>query len=244
MPLLGLLHTLIAATFVIHAMRTGRPQYWMWIIVLFPLVGSLAYVGLEVLPELSRSRRGRRIKGQISDIITPDREWHRLREQVLLTGTVDAKRALAEECERKSMWAEAIELYRSAADGIFKDDPSLMTGLARSLLGAGQPQAALDTLDALQREHPDFESADAHMCYARSLEALERFEAAAQEYGQLSRYFVGLEARTRYGLLLMKLGEPDKARRIFTEVAKAGSVPGIALTDDDRSWLKVAKANL
>jgi hypothetical protein len=35
------------------------------------------------------------------------------------TDSVDTKLALAEECERKSMWAEAISLYETAAKGVF-----------------------------------------------------------------------------------------------------------------------------
>lgn len=244
MPLAGLVHILIALTFVIHAMRTGRPQYWMWIIIMLPLLGSLAYVVVELLPELAQTRRARKVKSQISDIIAPDREWQRLSKQVQQTGSVDAKRALAEEAERKGMWAEAVDLYRSAATGLYEHEPQLLIGLARSQLGAGAPQSALDTLDALQKEHPDIESGEAHLCYARSQEALGRLIEAADEYRRLSAYYVGLEARTRYGLLLIKLGQPDQARTIFKEIVSAGSARGIVLSDADRDWLKVAKANI
>lgn len=244
MPLLGLLHTLIALTFAVHAMRTGRPQYWMWIIILLPVLGSLAYIAVELMPELAQTRRARRIKGQIGDIVAPDREFHRRREQALMTGSVDAKRALAEECERKGMWADAMSLYRHAAQGVFRDDAGLNIGLARAQLGAGEPEAALRTLDALQQSNPDIHSAEGHLIYARALEALGRLDAAAGEYDQLVAYAVGLEPRARFGLLLLRLGKPHRARDLFEAVVRMGAARGAVLSDADRDWLKVAKSNL
>ena len=86
--------------------------------------------------------------------------------------------------------------------------------------------------------------AGARAMIERALEAEGRFDEAAQEYDALIGYYAGLEARTRYGLLLLKQGDPGKARRLFEEVVRASGAPRIIVTDTDRDWLKVAKANL
>ena len=42
MPIFGLgLHILIAIFFAIHAIRTGREMYWLLILFMFPLLGSI-----------------------------------------------------------------------------------------------------------------------------------------------------------------------------------------------------------
>lgn len=243
MPLLGLMHLLIGVGFAVHAMRTGRPQFWMYILLFVPLVGSIAYVVFELLPELASTRRAEKVRGGVADLIDPHREFNR-RAEAARTGTVESKLRLAEECERKSMWDEAIALYSGAANGIYADDPDILTGLARAELKSGDPHAAMDTLNKLRSADPDGSHADAHLVYASCLEDLGRLDDATAEFKALSAYYVGLEARTRYGLLLLRSGEPAAARRVFEDVARASTARGVVLTDADRGWLKVAKANL
>lgn len=244
MPLIGMLHLLIAISFAVHAMKSGRPQFWVWIIMAVPLAGSLAYVLMELMPEMAHTRRARQIKSDLTDLVAPEREWHRRREQAELTGSIDDKRSLAEECERKGMWRDAIELYRSCAKGAFADDPPLLVGLARCELAQGEPKAALDMLDRLQTVHPKIESQEAHLLYARCLDALGRTKEAEAEYVNVSGYFIGLEARARLALLLQKTGEPQRANGLFQEIVKAAAVRGVVLSDADKDWLKVARSNL
>jgi len=123
MPILGGLHLIIAIGLAIHAMRTGRPYYWLFILLFVPALGS------------------------IGDLLDPDREWRRRSEAVALTGSVQAKRDLADECERKGMWEDAIKLYRESAQGMFAEDPAILFGLARAQLGAGDGPGAQATLE-------------------------------------------------------------------------------------------------
>jgi hypothetical protein len=243
MPLIGLAHLLIAITLASHAIKTGRPQFWIFILMFLPGVGSVAYVLLELLPGLAHTRRGQAVAGGIDNLIDPHREFRRRREEAERTDSVDTKLALAEECERKAMWSEAIALYETAAKGIFADDSAVLLGLARAQFGSGNAKAAEATLDRLREAHPNLTHQDGHLLYARALEAQGRLAEAEEEYQALAGYYAGLEARTRYGLLLLKTGNPVRAAGVFETVLRAGSVRGIVLTPADREWLKVAKAN-
>ena len=62
MHFLGIgLHLVAAVFFAIHAVRTNQPLFWMFILFLFPLLGSLVY-GIAVwLPELRQSRGVRKM---------------------------------------------------------------------------------------------------------------------------------------------------------------------------------------
>lgn len=244
MPLFGLLHFLIAIGFVIHAHNTGRPQYWMFILLFLPLVGSLAYVLFELFPELANSRRARKVASDLRTVVDPHREWRELSTQIRESDTIDAKCKFAEECERKEMWSEAITMYRQAAQGYFADDPDLLRRLARAELGSGDAKAALQILDDLRAKHPEYQNQGAHLTYARALEALDRLVEARAEYQALSGYFIGVEARTRYALLLDRLGEPLTARKLFEEVVRTSRARGIVLSDDDREWVRIAKARI
>lgn len=244
MHVIGLAHLLIGIGFAYHAISTGRPQYWVFIIMILPGVGSLAYVLFELLPELAHTRRGRAVTGGIDNLVDPNREWRRRLEEAQRTDSVNTKLALAEECERKSMWAEAIALYETAAKGIFAEDAAVLFGLARAQLGAGDAKGAETTLERLRAAHPDLQHQEGHLLYARALEAQGRLSEAEEEYEVLAGYYIGLEARTRYGLLLLRTGQPEKAHAMFDSVVRASKVRVIVLTDNDMKWLKTAKANL
>ena len=205
MPLLAAVHLLIGIGFAVHAMKTGRPQFWMYVLILVPVVGSLAYVLFELVPELANTRRVRQVSGGIGDILNPDGEWKRRLATAELVDSVDAKRSLGEECERKSMWVDAIKLYQTAATGVFSDDPALLFGLARAHLGGGDPASAQSILDKMREAHPDLNHQEAHLIYARALEVQGKTEAAVIEYQALNDYYAGLEARARFGLLQFSL---------------------------------------
>ncbi len=244
MPLIGFIHLLVAVYFMNHAYRTGRPQYWYVVLLALPLIGSVAYVLFELLPDLGQSRRGRDVKKSIADIVTPDREFNRLHEQAQVQDTVETKRLLAKECERKGMWQEAIKLYETAAQGLFADDASLLVGLARSQLNAGDAGRALTTLKRLRLAHPGIKDQEAHLVYARCLDAQGQVSDAELEYRQLSETYVGLEARVRFAQFLQKNGNPQKALALFEEIARRSAARGAVLTDMDRIWLKAARDQL
>lgn len=244
MPLIGMLHFLIAVGFAVHAMRTGRPQYWLFILLFVPLAGSVAYVLIELLPELARTRRARQVTGSIGDIVNPDREWRRRLEHASINNSVSAKLALAEEAERKGMWLEAVALYEASATGIYATEPPVLVALARAYLGAGNAKAALSTLDRLQAAHPKIENAEGHLLYARALEAEGRTGEAEHELVSLLGYHNGIEAKARLAMLLLKRGEPKKARVLFEEIVRSSDARMLPLTDAEGDWIKVAKANL
>ena len=46
---------------VVHLFRSGRSMTWLFLIILVPMVGSLAYLIIEVMPSLNQNpRRGKR----------------------------------------------------------------------------------------------------------------------------------------------------------------------------------------
>jgi hypothetical protein len=238
-----IVHLVIAVALAVHAMKTGRSQWWLFILLLVPLIGSIAYVVIELIPAIFRSHGARKMRGAVGTALDPDKEWRERARQAELVDSVDAKRAFAEECEKKGMWSEAIRLYEAAATGIFADDPAVLTGLARAQLGIGDAEAALATLHKLEETHAH-RSQEAHLLLARALEAAGSTDEALAEYGEVSRYYAGFEARARYGMLLLKQGRVAQAREMFMEVVRASSARPVAMAPGDKEWIRIAKANL
>jgi hypothetical protein len=240
----GLLYIVIAVGLAIHAMKTGRSQWWLFILLLVPFIGSLAYVAIELVPAMFRTRSAQKAGKTIGTMLDPNKEWRERLAQAEFVDSVDAKRALAEECEKRGQWEDAIRLYKTAATGIFADDPAILLGLARAQLGNGDAQSSLETLQKLQDMQPSSRNQEAHLLLARALEATGHTEEALQEYDAVSRYYAGFEARSRYGLLLLKQGHAQQAKELFQEVVKASSARPVAVTAADKEWIRIARANL
>jgi hypothetical protein len=241
--LAGAAGVLLMGLCIYHAVKTGRTQPWLFIIILLPGIGSLVYFISEILPELWQGKDGRALRKQVKNIADPDADLRQAKREAEMVGSVETKKSLAEEFHRRGNYAPAIDLYRSALAGIHKDDPALLHGLARTQFAAGDGKGAQATLDTLQSANPDYTSADSHLLYARALEMQEKNDEAAREYERLIRYFPGEEARCRYALLLQRSGYVSHARDMFTQVLRSvEGAPG-HYVKYNREWVDIARSN-
>ena len=53
--LIGIGTVVLQIVLAVHAVRTRRPFVWVFLIVIFPLMGSLIYIIAELIPEWERS---------------------------------------------------------------------------------------------------------------------------------------------------------------------------------------------
>ena len=225
----GLLYLFLAVGLAVHAMRTGRSQWWLFILffptwTIFPWAGSLAYVVIELIPAMFRTRGARMVRSGIGAIIDPDKE---LRERVAQAELVDFGGREAGTC-RRVREAEPMAGSDPALPGPRRRAfsrtirPCCWGSPARSSAAAMQP-ACLETLHKLDEVQHNLRNQEAHLMLARALEATGRTDEALEEYDAVSRYYAGFEARSRYALLLLKQGRAEQARDLFQEVVRASS---------------------
>jgi hypothetical protein len=244
MPILGILGLLLYFGCIFHAIKTGRINYWLMILVLLPGIGSLAYLLFEVMPEARNSRTARSAVSKVAATLDPDREMREHAANLETSDTADNKRRLAEECIKRGQWDDAVRLYNSALVGPLASDPALLIGLSRALFGRGDFQASLDALDALQRDNPGYQSREGHMLYARNPEMLGRTREAADEYRSLIGYALGPEAQVRFGLLMKAMGQRQVAEEAFCDAIKTYGRRLNKLDAADRDWIAQAEQNL
>ena len=241
---LALIPLALIAVCVVHAVRRGNIFPWIYIIVFLPGIGSLIYLAVEIVPEIVRGRGAARVKSGAAAMIDPNKSFREAHRAAQLVGSVDSKRALAEEYMARGAYADAVEIYRDTAQGQFKDDPALLLGLARAQFLNNDPAGAQASLDALQVADPSFVSADAHLIYARALEAQGRNDEALAEYRRLVPYYSGEEARARYAMLLEKTGARDEARALYEEIVKLLDGAPRRYQQAQKEWGDIARRGL
>jgi hypothetical protein len=244
MPALGLLILAIQVVCVTHVVRTGRPFWWIYLIVFAPLVGTIVYLGVEILPGLYRGPTARQAVARTAKVLDPGRGMRDAWRRLELSPTVENKMALAQEYLATGQPQDAVALYREALSGIHATDPALMLGLARALFSLGDTAEVLVTLDRLREANPDYTSPEGHLLYARSLEMEGRTAEALYQYAALIAYYPGQEARCRYALLLQMTGRVAEAHNLFEEIRKAIDYGPRYQYREQREWYQLAKRQL
>ncbi len=234
----------VQAGLIVHVIKTGRNMLWIWAIALLPLVGSLAYAVVEILPQVLGGRTARRAKSGVRRMIDPDRALRRASVEVEVSGNVDARRRLAEELLERSQYDAAIDVYHGGLKGIFEHDPTLLLGLARAYFGKRDYAAARLTLERTTQHNPDFKSADAQLMYARTLEAQDALDEAERAYATLAPGYPGAEARLRYGLLLKRRGKLPEAHRVLKDLLDGARLGPAHYRKAQAEWLDRARREL
>lgn len=228
----------------VHVVRSGRPLYWIFILLIFSFVAVLIYVLVAVVPDLRNDPSARRGLRKVRDQLDPQRSKREAGQQLNLADTPENRRRLADEHLAQGEYREAADLYESAMRGLYRDDPPLMLGLAQAQYGLGQPLRTRQTLEALIAANPTFHSHEGHLLYARAVDDSGDTDAALHEYEAMIDTFAGEEARVRYALLLKRLGRNADAAAQLTTVLKRSEASPRYYQRAQREWIEQARREL
>jgi hypothetical protein len=240
----GIVVLLIQFAFAAHVIRSGRSYIWILPIMFLPLIGCIAYLVFAILPDAATSAPARRFADDVVNTVDPGRGYREKKRQVELVGSAQAKRELADECIKRGYFQDAIDLYQSALDGGFENDPAMLHGLARAKLLAGDGAGAQAAYERLKAADPVAFNADAELDYARSLALQGRNDEALLQYETVLPKYPGEEARCRYALLLQQMGQHERAQRVFREIAESVRGSPSYYRSRQREWYRIAKQNL
>jgi len=234
---------LIQVAFIIHVIKTGRNFLWIWVLIIpgIAVPGIIAYIAIEIIPGLMKSRTAQRTARGFKKALDPGRDLRRYENEARLGANVASRQRYAEELVRHGRHEDAIGQYRQALTGLYEHDPNLMLGLAQAQFGNGDAAAARATLDDLIRLNPDFRSPAGHLLYARALEAEGNVGKALEEYRVVAGSFPGAEAAVRYAQLLQAQGRREEAQKVAQELLQQARIAPGHYRRAQREWLEAAE---
>lgn len=242
MPFL-VLSVLFQLALVVHVMKTGRDRYWIWLLLIAPVIGGLAYLIIEVLPNLKHNRTVRRASHKVNQTLDPTRGMREAATALKRQQSVDNFIRMGEQCEQARMYTDAELYYEQALTGQYLNDPHILQRIARVQLADQRPAACRQTLEILIARNPDHRSTGGHELYAEALFALEDWPAAKEEYQALSQYSATAKVRYRLGLCEEKLGDRQAARAAWQTLLEGDNA---SATDDtpEKVWIEKARLGL
>jgi hypothetical protein len=234
----------LQALLIVHCIKTGRNTIWIWVLALLSWAGVIAYLAVELIPSLLKSRTAERMGRGVKKALDPQADLRRYEDQARLTGNVASRQKYAEELVRQGRPAEAVDVYRQTLTGLYEHDPDLLLGLARAQFDAGKASDARATLDGLIASNPDYRSPDGHLLYARALETEGDSARALDEYRVLAGYYPGAEAAVRYAKLLRGAGRDDEARQALRDLLDHARMAPPHYRRVQEDWLKQAERDV
>lgn len=157
---------------IVHAIKTGRAQFWIMIILFASVVGCLAYFIVEIAPTLGLNRQLRTAKAQVGGMLDPERRLRAARDSLALVDTPANRLEVADALAALGRHFDALPAYREALVKLGGRDPRTTEKLARTLFETGDAAGALAQLDQLPETGSIGERDRRQLLRARALEHL------------------------------------------------------------------------
>jgi hypothetical protein len=234
----------IQLVLIIHVLKTGRERYWILMLLFLPLIGGIAYLVVELIPEFSRSIKGQKASHGVKRLINPAGDIRRYTSAWEHSPNVENGRQLATALLEAGKTEEASRVIDTALSGFFKTDPTLLLLKARAQFKQDQFSECVHTLDELRDHHPDLRDAEGHLLYARALEGDGKLQRAIDEYRAVAGYYPGARARYQLALAISKTGDSKQAiEQLETLLQDAEHAPR-HFRQHEKQWLVKARRDL
>ena len=146
----ALVVVLLDITLIYHASRTGRLQPWAFIILMIPVVGALAYIVVELVPEWFGSPGAQQARKRIAGKLDPEKRYRELSDRLAGSDTIANRDALAAECLKIGRFDEAERHFDHILNLPMGSEPAYALGKAQAEFGRNRPADALAELEDLK----------------------------------------------------------------------------------------------
>jgi hypothetical protein len=215
-------------------------MYWLWILVIAPLLGPAIYFFAVLVPEFAGGRTARGVTRAAQQALDPERELRLAKQALDDTPTLGNRMRLAQAAERLGRWQEAEAQWAQCVEGPWAEDPAVLMGHARTLIELGRYDEALQRLEQLKKLGREGETPQATLAFARAYEGLGRHAEADAAYRACVDRVPGLEAGGRYVAYLAKVGRKTDAELGLAELDRRLQKIAPPLRAEARQWRDLA----
>jgi hypothetical protein len=226
----------LQAICVIHCLRRGTQNKWIWLIVFLPLIGSIAYIFTEIIKKQHVSSVG----SNIGNVLNPGGKIEKLEKNFRFTDTFTNRMALAEAYLENGMTQKAIDLYEPGLKGMFSDNELLIKQL---ILAYYRVERYEDIVRIAPRivNTLDFSKSQANLLYALSLEKTGKNDLAEKEFRSMNHRYSNYEARYHYGKFLLAQNRYEDAAAVLHDIVDEAQHMNRGEKGSSKVWIDKAK---
>ncbi len=166
---------------LIHILKSHKDTFWIWIIIMIPYAGGIAYLLVELLPSVISRRRVYKIQNKIANIIRPGKNLETLHQNSIFSPTHENLMDYADALYNNGNFDKALDIYTKQNNGIFKNDPNLIYKISLSLYYLNKYKDALQILLPLKTKNSNIKI-KIDLLYLLIIENFEEHEKIKNEY--------------------------------------------------------------
>ena len=221
MPYIGAsLHIIVAIFFAIHAIRNRREMYWLMILFMFPLFGSIVYFFAIYLPD-SRLQHGvRKVTVAAINSLDPGRELRDAEQAFDLTPSAQNQMRLAAAYLAAGDPQHAAQQYEACLKGPFSNEREMLFGAAKARLENEQAALALELLLKIRTLHPEFRKEAITLLFALAYAKNGNVNEARTEFENAVTHYGSVEAYAEYAIWALSIGDLATANTQQLELDK------------------------
>jgi hypothetical protein len=220
---------------VIHFVRRRPDTYWLWIILVFGGLGALAYILVEVIPDV------RLLRGTFQ--VFPRRKRIKALEAAIIDNpSIGNYEELGDLYLDDKQYARARECFDNViarSDGI---DPFYRRALAE--LALNDYQAAAADLAKVVARDPKYDYQRAAGLHAHALARTGDRESAAALFAEVTNTSTLSETQYHYASLLADEGRTPEAREWAERILRKKATMPDYIRRRERPWFRSARALL
>lgn len=215
-----ILNLIIVFCCIIHVFKTGQDRYWIYIVIILPVIGFLAYLAAIILPSLMNTRRGHKVTHKIKKMLNPQAELKSAKKAYEIVQTYSNQKRLGDALFAVQEYSQALSMYRGILTGLYRTDPDLLLQIAKCQLHLGDAASCLDSLSILKTHNPHFHTPDGHLYYAKALSLQGKLLESRHEFDALIQYYPGFEAKVSYAEALISWNDLESAKVLLQSLNK------------------------
>lgn len=229
----------LQAICVLHCLKKGNQNKWIWIIVFLPVIGCLIYLFTEIFTDRQLSQ----VSSGVASVLNPRGSVRKLEEQLRFADTFQNRIALADAYLANGRTEDAIDLYEQSYTGVFTENEYLLKQLIIAYSIVKRYEDIILLAQKIYRT-PQFPRSRAHLLYAIALENTGNGPMAEKEFKSMNARFSDYESRYQYGLFLLRARRNDEAKQVFNEILSEASHLTSRERRGNQAWLNQSREEL
>ena len=187
-----------------HAYKNKADQKWYWIILIFPLLGSIFYLYHHFYSRENIDTVAEELKG----VLNTNYNTKRLEKELNHCDSTTNKFRLANEYLQIGRYKEAKQLYEACNTN--QSDPEILIKLVKANYLDNDFESTVSTGNKL-KDNRNFDKSEEKICYDCAFYKLDKIEIAEQIFIEMEDSYSNYPQRIEYCKFLREINNTAKA---------------------------------
>ncbi len=196
-----------------HLYKNRNDYYWVFIIILLPLIGSLIYIFTQVL----NKRDVDAVQNEITAIIQPTKKIKDLHKKLEFSDSYQNRIDLADAYFELKDYNNAVTFYEKSIEDEVQDNTYAIKQLIKCFHNLGN-QNSIITYSEKLKGNSEFKGSKEQFYYGMALEAIGKNEDAELQLQQIDKPYSNYDERLELARFYMNNDKRAKATELLNEI--------------------------